>query len=176
MPGVCLDMAGVGQLLSHGDVKMKIEESIIGLAAIDSAISDEPVETVLARVTAFLDQEAAHRRAADAEADRRAAAAQAARRVTPPAPAAASPSVPMPTMRAPVAFQAPPPAPAARPAIAAAVPQTAEGWKAEFAASAELQRDFESDVHYASWKAGQASGRVRIFGGSSGVIRHSAPK
>jgi hypothetical protein len=45
-------------------------------------------------------------------------------------------------------------------------PQTAEGWKAEYAASADLRRDFESAEAYANWKAGQAAGNVRIFKGS----------
>lgn len=46
-----------------------------------------------------------------------------------------------------------------------AVPQNAEGWKAEFAASKDLQAEFGNADAYANWKAGQAAGRVRIFQG-----------
>jgi hypothetical protein len=46
------------------------------------------------------------------------------------------------------------------------VPQTAEGWKAEFAASVELQRDHASAETYAHWMQGVAEGPVRIIQGA----------
>lgn len=50
----------------------------------------------------------------------------------------------------------------------AEVPQTAEGWKAEFAASKELQAVHQSADTYANWKQGVADGRVAIFKGNRG--------
>lgn len=43
------------------------------------------------------------------------------------------------------------------------VQQNAEGWKAEWAASAVLQSEFTSAEQYASFKDGEASGRIRIL-------------
>jgi hypothetical protein len=40
---------------------------------------------------------------------------------------------------------------------------TPDGWKAEFAASAELQGEFTSADAYAAFKAAEASGRVKIL-------------
>lgn len=45
------------------------------------------------------------------------------------------------------------------------VPQTAEGWKAEWAASKTLQAEHASAEAYANWMQGVADGRVRIFQG-----------
>lgn len=42
-----------------------------------------------------------------------------------------------------------------------ATPSTPDGWKAEFAASAELQSEFPTADHYANYMAGVASGRIR---------------
>ncbi|WP_425065612.1 hypothetical protein [Reyranella sp.] len=47
----------------------------------------------------------------------------------------------------------------------AAVPQTAEGWKAEWAGSKTLQAEHASAEAYANWMQGVADGRVRIFQG-----------
>jgi len=44
-----------------------------------------------------------------------------------------------------------------------AVPQTADGWKAEFAGSAELQAEFGSEADYVAFKTGTAKGAVRIL-------------
>lgn len=46
------------------------------------------------------------------------------------------------------------------------VPQTAEGWKAEWASSKTLQAEHESAEAYANWMQGVADGRVRIFQGA----------
>jgi|GEM_PF-867330 len=46
------------------------------------------------------------------------------------------------------------------------VPQTAEGWKAEWAGSTTLQAEHESAEAYANWMQGVADGRVRIFQGA----------
>lgn len=46
---------------------------------------------------------------------------------------------------------------------AAAVPQTAEGWKAEYAASAALQDEFATADAYAAYMAGTKDGRIRIL-------------
>lgn len=45
------------------------------------------------------------------------------------------------------------------------VPQTAEGWKAEWAGSKTLQAEHASAEAYANWMQGVADGRVRIFQG-----------
>lgn len=50
------------------------------------------------------------------------------------------------------------PAPVAQPVV-----QTADGWKAEFAASPALQEEFGNAETYAAFKQGEASGRVRIL-------------
>lgn len=50
----------------------------------------------------------------------------------------------------------------------AAVPQNEEGWKAEWAASKDLQAEHESAEAYANWMAGVAAGRVRLFKGARG--------
>jgi hypothetical protein len=52
----------------------------------------------------------------------------------------------------------------------ATVPQAPEGWRTEFAASAELRSEFDSAETYANWRAAQASGRVRILAPSPGPI------
>ncbi len=51
--------------------------------------------------------------------------------------------------------------PAARPQDAPAQAQTAEDWKAEWAKSDELKREFASAEAYASYQDGVASGRIR---------------
>lgn len=51
------------------------------------------------------------------------------------------------------------------PASGATVPQTAEGWKGEFAASTQLQREFGSADAYVAYQQGIASGRVKILKG-----------
>jgi len=59
-----------------------------------------------------------------------------------------------------------PPAAATQPdAGGSKVPQTAEGWKAEWAASKTLQAEHASAEAYANWRQGVADGRVRIFQG-----------
>ncbi len=42
------------------------------------------------------------------------------------------------------------------------VAQNAEGWKAEWAASKELQNEFDTAESYAGFKVGSAAGRIRI--------------
>lgn len=55
------------------------------------------------------------------------------------------------------------PAPSANPAPVAAVPQTADGWKAEWAASAQLQSEFRSGETYANYMQGVSTGRIRVL-------------
>jgi hypothetical protein len=48
-------------------------------------------------------------------------------------------------------------------ATGAAVPQTAEGWKAEWARIPDLQADFRSADAYAAYAQGVADGRIRVL-------------
>jgi hypothetical protein len=50
-------------------------------------------------------------------------------------------------------------------------PNTPDGWKAAYAASADLQREFVSAEAYANYAAGVASGRIRIAGGRTNGAR-----
>jgi Asp/Glu/hydantoin racemase len=45
----------------------------------------------------------------------------------------------------------------------AAVPQTADGWKAEWSRSEALQAEFPSAEHYANYQAGVKAGRIRVL-------------
>jgi len=76
-------------------------------------------------------------------------------------PAAAKPRSALPTFTAP-SFPVTPPPSAPAPTT---FPATPEGWRAEFAASADLQAEFPSADRYANYMAGVASGRIRIVGG-----------
>lgn len=55
------------------------------------------------------------------------------------------------------------------PPTGAAVPQTADGWKAEWSASAQLQNDFRTAEAYAAYKQGVADGRIRVLKAPTGA-------
>lgn len=81
-------------------------------------------------------------------------------RPTAPAPAAATAMArPVPTIAAV------PPPPGDR-----TYPPTPDGWKAEWAASADLQATFGTFERFANYQAGVAAGRVRIITGGNGRI------
>lgn len=56
----------------------------------------------------------------------------------------------------------------------AAAQTTPDGWKAEWAASAELRRDFPTAEAYAGWQQGVKDGRVRVYQPGAGIILHNA--
>jgi hypothetical protein len=180
------------------------------MAAIDSAVSGEDVEVVLARLQARLDGEDAQRRATEAKAERmQARVRDRPASVEPIAAAPKSPPVPVlpagrgaaidalvlpgteflaPSLKADTSitieaasqriiaeykrqkgFGATYSSGAA--ARARTVPQTAEGWKAEWHGSKELQRDHGSAAAYANYMQGVADGRARVYQPGAGVIR-----
>lgn len=76
-------------------------------------------------------------------------------------PAAAKPRPAVSTITAP-SFPVTPPPSAPAPTT---FPQTPDGWRAEFAASAALQAEFGTVDRFIAYRQGVASGRVRIAGG-----------
>ncbi|WP_042336338.1 hypothetical protein [Bradyrhizobium sp. DOA9] len=59
------------------------------------------------------------------------------------------------------------PSASAAPASGSEKATTPEGWKAEYAASPQLQAEFASAEDYVSLKRAEASGKVRVLGGRS---------
>jgi hypothetical protein len=43
-------------------------------------------------------------------------------------------------------------------------PQTADGWKGEYEASEELQKEFHTVGAYTAFKKAEAAGRVKVLG------------
>lgn len=58
--------------------------------------------------------------------------------------------------------------PASPGGVAVQTPQTPDGWKAEWEASADLQASYPKVEHYVSFKKAEAGGRVRILEGKAG--------